>query len=114
MKQFNSAYPISGEDPSTLPVKATAGLITFYQSVLGFSVVAQNEFAAGRGGTTPGSGWSANPTTSRKKPERLGAFGVANLDAKHQKLDGRGLDLGGIRIDERGGKKYRAFFLREA
>jgi hypothetical protein len=29
-------------------------------------------------------------------------------------LDGRGLDLGGIRIDEWNGKKYRVFFLREA
>jgi hypothetical protein len=29
-------------------------------------------------------------------------------------LSGRGLDLGGILIDEWGGKKYRVFFLREA
>jgi hypothetical protein len=29
-------------------------------------------------------------------------------------LDGRGLGLGGIRIDEWGGKEYRVFFLRKA
>ncbi len=39
---------------------------------------------------------------------------MADLDAMRAELDGRGPDLGGIRIDEWGGKEYRVFFLREA
>jgi hypothetical protein len=50
----------------------------------------------------------------RPEEARSCAFGVTDLDAKHQELDGRGLDLRGIRINEWGGKKYRVFFLREA
>lgn len=41
-------------------------------------------------------------------------FAVSDLDAARKELDGRGLDLGAIRTDEWGGKKYRVFFLREA
>jgi hypothetical protein len=33
---------------------------------------------------------------------------------RRERLSGRGLDLGGIRLDEWGGKKYRVFFLGEA
>ena len=49
-------------------------------------------------------------------PEEAGscAFAVTDLDTMRAELDGRGLDLGTIRIDEWDGKKYRVFFLREA
>ena len=43
MKQFNGVYPISGEDLSALPVKAIAPAVAFYQSVLGFTLVASDE-----------------------------------------------------------------------
>jgi hypothetical protein len=46
MKQFNGVYPISGEDLSALPVKAIGPAVAFYQSVLGFSVVASDEATA--------------------------------------------------------------------
>jgi hypothetical protein len=39
---------------------------------------------------------------------------VADLDAMHRELNGRGLDLGDVRADEWDGKKYRVFFLRGA
>ncbi|MBP3957806.1 hypothetical protein J8F10_21345 [Gemmata sp. G18] len=50
------------------------------------------------------------------KPGEAGSFaiGVADLNNMRAQLDGRGLDLGGIRTDECDGKKYRMFFRREA
>ena len=42
------------------------------------------------------------------------AIAVADLDAMRAELNGRGLDLSAIRVDEWDGKKYRVFFLREA
>jgi hypothetical protein len=113
MKQFNAAYPISGEDLSALPVKAIGAAVAFYHSVLGFSVVASDEATASLQRDDVRLGLVRKPN---HKPEEAGscAFAVANLDALHRELDGRGLDLGSIRIDEWGGKKYRVFFLREA
>ena len=113
MKQFNAVYPISGEDLSALPVKAIGPAVAFYQSVLGFSVVASDEATATLQRDDVRVGLIRKPD---HKPEEAGscAFAVADLDAMHRELDGRGLDLGGIRIDEWDGKKYRVFFLREA
>jgi hypothetical protein len=113
MKQFNAVYPISGEDLSALPVKAIGPAVAFYQSVLGFSVVASDEAAATLQRDDVRLGLVRKPD---HKPEEAGscAFTVADLDALHRELDGRGLDLGGIRIDEWDGKKSRVFFLREA
>jgi lactoylglutathione lyase len=42
------------------------------------------------------------------------AIGVNDPDTMRAEMGGRGLDLGGIRMDEWGGKQYRMFFLREA
>ena len=113
MKQFNAVYPISGEDLSALPVKAIGPAVAFYQSVLGFSAVAADEATATLQRDDVRLGLVRKPD---HKPEEAGscAFAVADLDALHRELDGRGLDLGGIRIDEWDGKKYRVFFLREA
>lgn len=61
----------------------------------------------------PGSGWSGSRTTSRGEAGSF-AIGVADLNNMRAQLDGRGLDLGGIRTDECDGKKYRMFFRREA
>ena len=113
MKQFSGVYPISGEDLSALPVKAIGPAVAFYQSVLGFSVMASDEATATLRRDDVRLGLVRKPD---HKPEeaRSCAFAVANLDAMHRELDGRGLDLGGIRIDEWDGKKYRVFFLRES
>jgi hypothetical protein len=113
MKQFNAVYPISGEDLSALPVKAIGPAVAFYQSVLGFSVVASDEATATLQRDDVRLGLVRKPD---HKSEEAGscAFAVADLDAMHRELDGRGLDLGGIRTDEWGGTKYRVFFLREA
>jgi hypothetical protein len=99
MKQFNGAYPISGEDLSALPVKAIVPAVAFYQSVLGFSVVASDEATATLQRDDVRLGLVRKPD---HLPEEAGscAFAVANLDAMHRELDGRDLDLGDIRIEE--------------
>jgi hypothetical protein len=113
MKQLLAVHPISGEDLSALPVKAISPAVAFYRLVLGFSVVASDEATATLQRDDVRLGLVRK---SDHKPEEAGscAFAVANLDAMHRELDGRGLDLGGIRIDEWDGQKYRVFFLREA
>jgi lactoylglutathione lyase len=113
MKQFKGIYPISGEDLSALPVKVIGLAVEFYQRVLQFSVVASDEATATIQRDDARLGLVCKPD---HKPEEAGscAIAVADLDMMHAELDGRGLDLGSIRIDEWNGKKYRVFFLREA
>lgn len=113
MKQLNGVYPISGEDLSALPVKAIALAVEFYRIVLGFTVVDRDEAAATLQRDDARIGLARKPD---HKPGEAGSFAiaVADLDAMRAELDGRGLDLGGIRVDEWDGKKYRVFFLREA
>ena len=113
MKQLKGVYPISGEDLEALPVQEIGPAVAFYETVLAFSVVARDETTATlkRDDAQLGLVEQAD-----HKPGEAGscAFAVTDLDAMRAELDGRGLDLGGIRINEWGGKKYRVFFLREA
>lgn len=113
MKQFEGVYPISGEDLNALPVKEIGPAVEFYQTVLRFSVVASDESAATLQRDDARIGLIRQPD---HKPEEAGSFAiaVADLDVMRAELDGRGLDLSAMRIDERNGKKYRVFFLREA
>jgi catechol 2,3-dioxygenase-like lactoylglutathione lyase family enzyme len=113
MKQLNGVYPISGEDLSALPVKAIAPAVAFYRDVLGFAVVSQDDGRATVQRDDARLGLVAQPD---HRPGEAGscAFGVADLDAMHRELSGRGLDLGVIDTQEWNGKQYRVFFLREA
>ena len=113
MKQLKGVYPISGEDLAALPVKEIGPAVAFYETVLAFSVVARDETTATLKRDDARLGLVRSPD---HKPEKAGscAFAVTDLDAMRAELDGRGLDLGGIRIDEWGGKKYQVFVLREA
>ena len=112
MKQFKGIYPISGEDLNALPVKEIGPALEFYKTVLRFSVVASDEATATLERDDARIGLIRKPD---HKPEEAGscAIAVADLDAMLAELNGRGLDLSGIRIDEWSGKKYRVFFLRE-
>ena len=112
MKQLNGVYPISGEDLSALPVKAIGPAVAFYRDVLGFTVVSQNDEKATVQRDDARLGLVVQPDHD---PGEAGscAFGVADLDAMHKELNGRGLDLGGIDTQEWDGKRYFVFFLRE-
>lgn len=113
MKQFKGVYPISGEDLSALPVKEIGPAVEFYKTVLRFSVVASDEATATLQRDDARLGLVRKPD---HKPQEAGscAFAVADLDLMRAELDGRGLDLSGLRIDAWNGNKYRVFFLREA
>ena len=113
MKQLKGVYPISGEDLSALPVKEVGPAVEFYKTVLAFSVVFQDAAMATVQRDDAQLGLVKKPD---HKPEEAGscAFAVTDLDTMRAELDGRGLDLGTIRIDEWDGRKYRVFFLREA
>ena len=113
MLRFNGAYPISGEDLSALPVKEIGPAVAFYTTVLGFTVVSQDDTTATLHRDDARIGLVRTPG---HKPGEAGSFalGVSDLDAARAELDGRGLDLGAVRFDEWGGKRYRVFFLREA
>ena len=110
---INGVYPISGEDPNALPVTAIGPAVEFYRNVLGFSVVSSDDRTAvlKRDGARIGL-----VRTPAHRPENAGScvFAVTDLDGIRKELDGRGLDLGAIRIDEWEGKRYRVFFLRES
>ena len=110
---FKGAYPISGEDLMALPVKEIGPAVEFYRTVLGFEVVSRDETTAVLQRDSAQIGLVRKPG---HRPEEAGSFaiGVTDLDAIHRELDGRGLDLGGVRVDEWDGRKYRVFFLREA
>ena len=113
MRQFKGIYPISGEDLNALPVKEIGPALEFYKTVLRFAVVASDEATATLQRDDARIGLIRRPD---HKPEEAGscAIAVADLDAMRAELNGRGLDLSAVRVDEWGGKKYRVFFLREA
>ena len=109
---FKAAGPIGDTDINALPVKEIGPAVEFYQSVLRFSVVASDETTATLQRDDARLGLIRKPD---HKPEEAGscAIAVTDLDAMRAELDGRGLDLSGVRIDEWKGKRYRVFFLRE-
>jgi catechol 2,3-dioxygenase-like lactoylglutathione lyase family enzyme len=113
MTKFKGVYPISGEDLSALPVRDISQAVAFYTSVLGFWVVEGDTTTATLQRDDARLGLVRKPN---HEPEEAGscAFAVTDLDAMHKELDGRGLDLGDIRIDEWDGQRYRVSFLREA
>jgi catechol 2,3-dioxygenase-like lactoylglutathione lyase family enzyme len=113
MKQLNGVYPISGEDLTALPVKEIDPAVAFYESVLGFAVVARDETTATVQRDDARLGLVRKP---EHRPGEAGSccFAVTDLDAMHRELAGRGPDLGGIGTDEWGGKRYCVFFLRES
>jgi lactoylglutathione lyase len=110
---FKGANPISGEDLTALPIKEIGPAIGFYRTVLGFTLIESDESTSILQRDSARIGLVKKPD---HKPEEAGSFaiGVTDLNAIHEEPDGRGLDLGGIRIDEWDGKKYRVFFLRES
>lgn len=112
MQQFKGVYPISGEDLSALPVKEIGPAVEFYKTVLRFSVVASDEATATLERDDVRLGLVRKPG---HMPQEAGscAIAVADLDAMRAELDGRGLDLTGIRLDQWNAKTYRVFFLRE-
>lgn len=112
MTLFKAVFPISNEDTNALPVKEIGAAIGFYETVMGFSVVTRNP---------------ASVTLKRDdvqigliqkedhEPQQAGScyFSVSDVESLRSEMDGKGGDLGELRIDKYEGKNYRVFFLRE-
>ena len=81
--------------------------------MLGFTVVSSDDATATVQRDDARLGLAVKPD-HRSEEAGSCAFAVTDLDAVRAELDGRGLDLSGVRVDEWGGKRYRVFFLREA
>jgi lactoylglutathione lyase len=110
---LKGAYPIGGEDLTALPVKEIGPAVVFYQTVLAFDVASSEKSTAVLRRDSAVIGLLRKPG---HRPDEAGAFafGVTDIEAHHHELDGRGLDLGKLGIQEWDGKKYRVFFLRES
>ena len=112
MTFFKAVYPISNEDTNALPVKEIGRAIVFYQTVLGFSVVAEGSATAvlKRDEVQIGLIRKAD-----HEPLQAGScyFAVSDVEALRRELEGNGARPGAIEIQEHDGKNYRLFFVRE-
>lgn len=112
MTRVIAAYPISGEDPMALPVKALPAAITYYETVLGFSVVSRDTRAATIGRDEVRIGLVVEPDHD---PARAGslALEVDDLDAMHREVERTGGRPGDFGEDQWNGRSFRTFFVRE-
>lgn len=96
-----------------LPDSYVGPAVEFYRSVVGFTVVSQDDERATVQRNNARLGLVKKPDHN---PGEAGpcAFAVTDLDAMCRELENRGLDLGGIHTREWDGKRYCVFFLREA
>jgi predicted enzyme related to lactoylglutathione lyase len=112
MTRFEAVHPISNEDTNALPVKEIAPAVAFYETVLGFSVVARDESTAFLERDDVKIGLVRQPDHD---PARAGScyFAVSDVESLRREFEGKGAKPGKIQVQEHGGKSYRLFFLRE-
>jgi predicted enzyme related to lactoylglutathione lyase len=112
MLQIKAMYPVSDEDTNALPVKDIGPAITFYEAVLGFSVVRRDASTALLMRDEIRIGLLRQEDHEPGKAGSL-AFAVNDLEAMYRELQARGGNPGEFGIDAWDGKQYRTFFLRE-
>jgi catechol 2,3-dioxygenase-like lactoylglutathione lyase family enzyme len=112
MARLKAVYPISNEDTNALPVKDIGPAISFYETVLGFSVVDQDSSTAVLTRDDVRIGLVRKPDHEPRQAGSL-AFEVDDLDGLHRELQSRDGHPGEFGIDEWGGKRHHTFFLRE-
>ena len=112
MAKLKSVSPISNENTSALPVRELGPAISYYESVMGFSLLSRDATTATvqRDGVQIGL---VSKLDHQLHEAGSVAFAVDDLDALHRELSGRGGKPGQFGIDEWGGKQFRTFFLRE-
>jgi hypothetical protein len=112
MAKIKSVSPISNEDACALPVKELGPAITYYESVMSFTVISRDATTA----TLQRDGVQIGLVVKRDhQPHEAGsmAFAVDDLDGLHRELSECGGKPGEFGIDDWGGKQYRTFFVRE-
>lgn len=112
MAKLEAVYPISDEKTEALPVRNLDAAITFYTTVLGFTVLRQDEASAELCRDEVRLGLLERKDHEPGKAGSL-AFAVDDPERMHGELELAGAKPGVFRTDEWGGKQYRTFFVRE-
>src|SRR5262249_45505551 len=112
MAQLKSVCPVSNENTNSLPVKELGHAISYYESVLGFTLVSRALTTAVLRRDEAQIGLTVKGDHLPRDAGSLG-FAVDDLDSLHHELSGRGANPGEFGIDEWGGKQHRTFFVRE-
>ena len=112
MAKREAVYPISDEKIEALPVRNLDAAITFYTTVLGFTVLRQEEASAELCRDEVRLGLLESKDHEPGKAGSL-AFAVDDLERMHGELELAGAKPGVFGTDEWGGKQYRTFFVRE-
>jgi hypothetical protein len=112
MIHFKGVYPISNEDTNALPVKELGSAIAFYETVLGFSVIARDTMTAVLKRDEAQIGLIQKADHDWR---RAGScyFAVSDLEALRRELESKGAKPGATEIQKHDGKNYRLFFVRE-
>jgi lactoylglutathione lyase len=112
MTRMIAAYPISGEDLMALPVRSLSAAITYYQDVLGFSVVSRDIRVAALARDDVRIGLVLQDDHDPKRAGSL-ALEVDDLDAMRRELERSGGRPGEFGVDRWNGRSFRTFFVRE-
>jgi catechol 2,3-dioxygenase-like lactoylglutathione lyase family enzyme len=113
MAKLTSVGPVSDEDTNALPVRNLGSAITFYEKVLGFSVVSLDSGSAVLARDHVEIGILRKPEHESGQAGSI-AFAVDDLEAMRRELEASGGNPGELGLDEWGGKQHRTFFVREA
>lgn len=112
MKQFKSVAPIGKDDPAAIPVKEIGRAAEFYTSVLGFTLIKEDEKTATLKRDDVQVGLVAREDHDPRRADSF-YFDVTDLESLRLELQGKGGKPGAIGIQTHAGKRYRLFFLRE-
>jgi predicted enzyme related to lactoylglutathione lyase len=107
---FNRVHPIGDTDTNALPVREIGPAVGYYTQVLGFSLVSKDPKSAVLKRDDARIGLAVNG----KAPEQASCyFAVSDVEALRRELDEKGIEPGGVHVQEHGGKSYRVFFAKE-
>jgi hypothetical protein len=107
---FQGVYPIGDTDTNALPVKEIGPAVGYYTQVLGFALVRKDRTTAVLKRDDAQIGLAVNGLD----PEQASCyFPVSDVEALRSELDTKGIEPGGIDLQEYDGKPYRVFFAKE-
>jgi lactoylglutathione lyase len=110
--EFKAAYPYAG-DKMNLPVESVDAALPFYESVMGFRVVARSD-SPHRSATLARDNIQIGLAENGGDPTQDGCFfAVDNVTAAFAELKANGLPQqeANFRIDRHGEKSFKVFFV---
>jgi len=107
---FKGVYPIGDTDVNALPVREIGPAIGYYTQVLGFSLVTKDQKSAVLQRDDARIGLAVNG----RDPEQASCyFAVSDVEALRRELDAKGIEPGGVHVQQHDGKSYRVCFAKE-